>query len=78
MSQSNLLNPCKYSFNDLLLAAKKDGNTDELYSMTQQQRNNEVKELCIKSGWYWHDIVGKDGVVYTSFSPYKKLSYDPV
>lgn len=64
-----LENPCKYSFKDLLLAANKSTNTSELYSYTQTKRNKVVKELCRISGWYWEDIKGKDGIVYTAFSP---------
>lgn len=62
-------NPCQYSFIDLLKAAKKSTNTSELYSYTQTKRNKIVKELCYISGWYWEDITGKDGIIYTAFSP---------
>ena len=66
-----LLNPCKYSFKDLL-----DQTTDtitiiELYSLTQAERNQKVKDLCNKAKWYWEDQRGSDGVIYTAFSPLK-------
>jgi hypothetical protein len=66
-----LINPCLYSFQDLLKAAGKNEDTTEIYRMTQQHRNNEVKMLCGSAGWYWCDII-KNNVTYTSFSPEKK------
>ena len=71
-----LVNSCKYSFKDLLYAAKLLEGSEEidkylknLYSMSQKDRNIEVKKLCKKSMWYFNDVIGKDGIVYTSFSP---------
>lgn len=63
-----LVNPCKYSFVDLLKSASEDTNTDVLYAMSQKDRNYKVKELCLKAGWYWKDII-ENGILYTSFSP---------
>lgn len=70
-----LLNPCKYSFKDLLYAVSKeyDPNTIKiLYSLSQKERNIEVKRLCKLAGWYYQDVVGTDKIVYTAFSPYLK------
>ena len=61
-------NPCKYSFIDLLTNAGEDTNTDKLYAMCQKERNKNVKELCKKAKWYWKDVVGSNGHIYTSFS----------
>lgn len=62
-------NPCKYSFKDLLIAVKKSTDTTELHSYTQINRNKAVKEFCRIAGWYWEDVTGKDGIIYTAFSP---------
>lgn len=74
---SLLLNPCKYSFQDLLSAsAPQSGNKPltlpKLYALSQEERNKTVKALCEKAGWFYQDVVGSDGVVYTAFSPFKK------
>jgi hypothetical protein len=63
-----LVNPCKYSFTDLINASNMDTNTDELYAMSQFDRNKKVKELCFIAKWYWKDVI-EDGISYTSFSP---------
>lgn len=39
---NHLINPCHYSFQDLLEATR---------------RNNQVEILYDKAGWYWHDIL---------------------
>lgn len=68
-----LLNPCKYSFHDLLYAVYKDYNTQHikiLYSLSQEERNLEVKRLCNMAGWYYQDVTGSDKIIYTAFSPY--------
>ena len=70
-----LLTPCKYSFQDLINAAGPDANmsTHNLYSMTQYNRNNEVKKLCKLSGWFYQDVEkkeGKNNIIYTAFSPH--------
>ena len=70
---THLLNACKYSFNDLIIASKcTDISTQSLISLSQTELNTIVKRLCIYSNWYYDDIIGTDGVVYTSFSKYKK------
>jgi hypothetical protein len=68
--QYTLLNPCKYSFTDLIAAANVDQNLTELYAMSQSDRNDVVKNLCDKANWYWNDVLS-GGVVYTAFSPHK-------
>ena len=77
---STLLNACEYSFRDLVICAKNISNNDSfldeylkvLYSLKQPVRNIEVKKLCKEANWYFKDIVGTDGIVYTSFSPLQK------
>lgn len=64
---------CKYSFHDLLYAVYKEYDPkriEVLYSLTQQERNLEVKRLCKIAGWYFQDVIGSDKIVYTAFSPY--------
>ena len=63
------MDACKYSFRDLEVAAGFINSFD--FSVSRDEVNNHVKELCKYAGWYWEDIE-KDGVVYTSFSPKKK------
>lgn len=71
-----LVNPCKYSFRDLVCATnilereEVDKYLENLYLLSQTDRNIEVKKLCNKSMWYFKDVIGKDGMVYTSFSPF--------
>jgi hypothetical protein len=43
----------------------------KLYSITQKERNMEVKNMCKMAGWFWKDVKGIDGQIYTSFSPEK-------
>jgi hypothetical protein len=68
---SILLNPCKYSFRDLSIAAGIQ-NVDEflkqLYSMEQNDINIIVKKLCMIANWYFEDIENNN-IIYTSFSP---------
>lgn len=64
-----LSQPCLYSFQNLLDAAKEPLYKEKLYSLPQNIRNQEVKRLCKKAGWFYKDIVGVDNVVYTAFSP---------
>ena len=66
---------CKYSFDDLhqarfgrVMTAKE---RRELYSLTQEKRNERVGEWAEKIGWQTEDIVGKEGTVYRSFWPGK-------
>ena len=64
-----LLNPCNYSFIDLLTGANEDIDTKTLYALPQKELNEKVKELCKKAQWYWQDVTGSDGIIYTAFSP---------
>jgi len=69
---SNLLNPCKYSFNDLIKASNFQISTEDLYNMSQKERNKYVKNMCNKAKWFFEDVIGNDNITYTSFSPYLK------
>ena len=64
-----LINPCKYSFQDLMIAAKECPNLGHIKQMSQQERNKEVRRLCEKAHWYFQDVKGTDGIIYTAFSP---------
>jgi len=67
-----LLNPCKYSFKDLLISAGKPHDEHaliELYDLPQEERNRKVMELCKIADWYYTNIISDDGVTYTAFSP---------
>lgn len=64
-----LVNPCKYSFKDLLRAAGQSESTEVLYRLTQGERNVEVRKLCSQAGWFWRDIRTTSGIIYTAFSP---------
>lgn len=68
LERSDLVNPCKYSFRDLIDAAGMEVNIEKLYKISQKDRNNEVKKLCRKAGWYFCDTI-YSGEIYTSFSP---------
>lgn len=68
-----LISPCHYSFQDLMRAASRGTDTTELYGMSQDLRNEEVKKMCADAGWYWRDV-SCGGVVYTAFSPERKIS----
>lgn len=65
----SLKNPCSYSFKDLLIAANHPPDTTELNTMSQDDKNLMVKALCLIAGWYYQDINGRDGIIYTAFSP---------
>lgn len=73
-----LLNPCKYSFDDLLIAAGHPPDTTELYTLSQFDRNKTVKKLCDIAGWYYEDMPGNDGIIYTAFSPYQIKPSQPI
>lgn len=73
-----LLNPCKYSFTDLMIAASKVPCTTDLYILSQFDRNKIVKKLCYTAGWYYEDVIGDDGILYTSFSPHKINAVEPI
>jgi len=72
MLYRQLSHPCKYSFKDLIMASKSSQSLSELYHLPQEERNQRVKILCKEANWYYKDIVGVDGITYTSFSPYLK------
>lgn len=65
--------PCDYSFADLRTEARDEGYSPQslktLYSMSQHDKNVEVKRMCNYAGWYWQDIIGFGNVTYTAFSP---------
>jgi len=68
-------NPCKYSFQDLLYAydpLSDNIHLHKLYALSQNERNKKVKKMCDQIGWYYKDVRGKDGVIYTAFSPFQK------
>ena len=66
---SKLINPFSYSFKDLIKASKYPIEPKTLYSMSQPNRNIEVKKMYKLAGWFWEDIIGNDGISYTAFSP---------
>ncbi len=41
----------------------------ELYSLSQQKRNEKVGEWAKKIGWQTEDIASQEGIVYRSFWP---------
>lgn len=65
--------PCDYSFNDLKNEVRDEGyniiSLKELYAMSQENINTEVKKMCVRAGWYWKDVIGFGNIVYTAFSP---------
>ena len=65
-----LLNPCSYSFDDLIKASEYPISLSKLYNISQKERNNIVKNMCDIAGRYYNDIKGTDGIVYTAFSPF--------
>lgn len=71
----NLYKTCEYSFNDLIKTSGDLCSIEYLLNLSQEKRNEVVKELCGISGWYWKDVKGNDGKVYTSFSPYLYRSH---
>ena len=64
-----LYQPCKWSFSDLIHWSGKNIDLSWLYSISQDERNLKVKELCIHCNWYFCDIYKENGVIYTAFSP---------
>ena len=66
-----LINPCRYSFEDLIKASETEISLQKLYAMSQEERNNRVKEMCKLAKWYYTDVE-KEGMVYTAFSPERK------
>ena len=69
-------NYCQYSFKDLMKAANKSitqKDMQNLYSMSQKKRNQEVKEMCKIAKWFCKDVIGDDGIYYTAFAPTSNL-----
>lgn len=64
-----LLDSCSYSFNDLAVVAHGEGATLDLADLSQAEINKQVKRLCQRAGWSWHDRVGDKGIIYTAFAP---------
>ena len=64
---------CKYSFDDLHQArfgrVMTSEEKTELYSLSQQKRNEKVGEWAKKIGWQTEDIASQEGIVYRSFWP---------
>lgn len=64
---------CQYSFADLYEAAFGAKPTraalEDLYALTQTERNIVVREWAARAKWETTDVTGKDGVVYASFGP---------
>lgn len=64
-----LLNPCSYSFKDLIKASGQPISLEKLYKISQKERNIIVKYMCNVANWHYLDIKGTDLVIYTAFSP---------
>lgn len=60
-----LKNPCKYSFDDLML--KSETFIEKFNELSQEDKNIIVKDLCRKIGWKYQDIY-RGNIVYISFS----------
>lgn len=64
---------CAYSFADLYTAAFGEQPSraalDELYSLTQDERNIVVRDWVMRAEWESFDVQGADGVIYASFGP---------
>jgi len=64
---------CQYSFADLYEAAfgakPSKAALEELYALTQDERNIIVRDWVRRAEWESFDITGTDGVVYASFGP---------
>ncbi|MBK6765533.1 MAG: hypothetical protein IPG71_04160 [bacterium] len=64
---------CTYSFADLYQAAfgvpPERAALEELYALTQTERNIVVRDWARRAEWETFDIVGTDGVTYASFGP---------
>jgi|LakMenEpi03Aug12_release.lakeMendotaPanAssembly.Ray.scaffolds.fasta_scaffold1892571_1 hypothetical protein len=37
-------------------------------TLKQEVKNIEIKKLCKEAKWYFKDIIGNDGITYTTFS----------
>jgi len=64
---------CQYSFADLYQAAfgakPSKAALEELYALTEDERNIIVRDWVRREEWESFDITGTDGVVYASFGP---------
>ncbi len=64
---------CAYSFADLFIAAFGEPPAqvalDELYALSQEERNIVVRDWARRAEWESFDVTGSDGVVYASFGP---------
>ncbi len=64
---------CQYSFADLFEAAFGQQPTraalEELYALTQDERNIVVRDWVRRAEWESFDITGTDGIEYASFGP---------
>ena len=64
---------CAYSFRDLFQAAfgreAKPEEMDEFSHLTQEEKNQKVKEWAKLADWNTLDKVGADGQTYTAFYP---------
>lgn len=64
---------CAFSFADLYEAAfgvkPSKAALDELYALTQDERNIVVRDWVRRAEWESFDVTGTDGVVYASFGP---------
>lgn len=77
-SMGRLRNAYKYSFRDLYHAAfpacphgglEEEAAICELQSLTQTQRNTQVRLWAAKAGWLTEEQLGGDGQMYCAFSP---------
>jgi len=64
---------CAFSFTDLFEAAfglkPERVALDELYALSQEERNIVVRDWVRRAEWESFDVKGTDGVVYASFGP---------
>ncbi|MCB9357579.1 MAG: hypothetical protein H6505_03310 [Calditrichaeota bacterium] len=64
---------CDYSFSDLYSAAFGTAPDrvvlEELYALSQDERNVVVRDWAARAGWETVSVVGTDGVTYASFGP---------
>jgi len=64
---------CAYSFADLYEAAfgarPARAALEELYALSQDERNIIVRDWVRRAEWETFDVLGTDGVVYASFGP---------
>ncbi|MCC6476455.1 hypothetical protein IT157_05300 [bacterium] len=72
-----MTNHCCYSFADLFRAAfgrePEQTELDQLYALSQDERNRVVKEWAALADWETREVVGTDGVMYVSFGEKSKI-----